>query len=1185
MQISDLKKANGEKNRYEPAIIKALRRIGDISHSTTELDAILHHSMQEILSIFSADRAWIIHPCDPEIEFFTVKSEATHPDWPRESEQGVPLRSDKTIKQLLRDCLTTDTPQVLDLNSNDEIHQSNLLKEFSVRTQISIALNPTKEQPWLLGLHYCGKPRELSTLDIQFFTEVAHRIEAAISTSHIMSNLNHSEDRYRLVVEAMTQGVLVQNEKGEVLEVNRAVQNILGLTNAEIEASATPGFWGDPIHKDGSRFSPAEHPVHKTLTTGTASHETLMGVYHNREKRYRWVMVNTTPLQPTRKGDQQVITTITDVTAAQEAAQATRSHMDFLNAIERISRITSNTHSIDIMLKNVLTEILEIFNCDHAWLLHPCDPDATSWQLPISQHRRKWPGIPAGAEVEMSHGARKIFQTVLASNHAGEFNTEDNPDYFNDPVFTRFKIQSQLISSIFPKLDKPWLLGIHHCSQLVRYSDHDRALFAAIARRIEDALSTLISLRNLRESEERFRTLVEHAPEAIFVIDADSGLFINANRNATNLFNKARTALLASSFISLSPENQSDGRRSDQAIKTLINDTINSETPNFEWEFLTDNDKLVLCEVCLVRLPSQDKQLIRGSVTDITSRQQAETKMLKLSTALAQTTDAVMITNKKGVIEYVNKSFETITGYQESEIIGKTPNILGSGNQSAGFYKTLWDTINAGEVFSNVFLNKKKSGALYYEEKSITPLHNSSGEITHYISTARDISGHMKIQEHLEFLAHHDVLTQLPNRTELIYKLDRVIDSAERTNASLAVLFLDLDRFKSINETLGHDIGDSSLQQVAKLLTNCLKKDDIIARFGGDEFAIVLNNIKGVDEASHTTQKILDAFTSPLIVDGHELFLSASIGITTYPRDGSDSKSLLKNAGTAVYRAKEHGRNTFDFYEFEMSDSADSRRAMETKLRHALENNEFHLLYQPLVDINSGQPIGAEALIRWQPEGSAYPVSPLDFIPILEETGLIVPVGRWVLNNACKQLSEWQNRGADNFRMSINISSRQFHGNELINTLKNCIENHQINAADLDLEITESLLLETNDDTISLLDSISEMGFALSIDDFGTGYSSLSYLKRLPITTLKIDRTFVHDMQTVQDSTTLVEAIVSMARSLRMGIIVEGVETPQQLTLLSNMGCEVAQGYYFSKPIEAEDFHQLLVEKGLIEKR
>ena len=1185
MQTSDIKKNDGNTALYEPRIIKALRRIGDISHNTTDLDSVLHQSMQEILSIFSADRAWILHPCDPEIEFFTVKSEATHPEWPRENEQGVPQRADETIKQLLRSCLETDAPQVLDLINSDDVNQSDLLQKFSVHTQLCIALNPLQDQPWLLGLHYCGKRRELSTLDIQFFTEVAHRIEATISTLHIMSNLNRSEDRYRLLVETMAQGILVQDKEGKILEINPTAQTILGLTKAEIESTTTPGFWGAPIHKDGTPFTPQEHPTCKTLLAGTASQDTLLGVYHNREKRYRWIMVNTVPLQSGSKGQlPQVITTFTDVTAIQEADEAARLHMHFLNAMERISRITLSTDSIDIMLKNVLSEMLEIFDCDRAWLLYPCDPDAPCWNVPMSQHRDEWPGLPAGVEVEMSEGPRQVFQTAVDAEGAVTFNIKDQSDFGRSPVSIEFNIQSQLVSPIFPKLDKPWLLGIHHCSRLVRYSDSERELFEEVGRRIADSLTTLITLRNLRESEERFRTLVEHAPEAIFVIDADSGLFINANKNATTLFKKQYDQLLTSSLIALSPEEQPDGSRSCLAMKNFITETIDGAAPSFEWDFITDNGEQVLCEVRLIRLPSREKTLIRGSVTDITSYKQAESKMHKLSTALAQTADAVMITDDKGIIEYVNKSFEMITGYQQQEVIGKTPNILDSGNQSAGFHKALWETIKAGEVFSNVFLNQKKDGTLYYEEKSITPLHNSTGEITHFISTARDISGRMKIQEHLEFLAHHDVLTQLPNRTELIKKLDQVIVNAEQKKSSLAVLFLDLDRFKVINETLGHDIGDSSLQQVSKLLIRCLGEGDIIARFGGDEFAIVLNDIKGVDDASLTTQKMLDAFTSPLIVDGHEVFLSASIGITVYPRDGDNSKSLLKNAGTAVYHAKEHGRNTFDFYDFAMSDTADNRLAMETKLRRALENDEFHLLYQPLVNINNGQPIGAEALIRWQPEGS-NPVSPLDFIPILEETGLIVQVGEWILDNACKQLSEWQKMGADNFRMSINISSRQFHGNELEKMLKNSIHNYNINAADIDLEITESLLLETNDDTIALLDRISGMGFALSIDDFGTGYSSLSYLKRLPITTLKIDRTFVHDMQTVQDSTTLVEAIVSMAKSLRMGIIVEGVETPQQLELLSNMGCEVAQGYYFSKPIEVEDFSQLLIEKGLVEKR
>ncbi|HED39634.1 MAG TPA: EAL domain-containing protein [Chromatiales bacterium] len=1168
---------------YEPRIIKALRRIGDISHNCTDLDSILHHSMQELLSIFSADRAWIIHPCDPEIEFFAVKSEATHPEWPREAEQGVPIRTDETIKQLLRSCLATDTPQLLDLVNCDDDNHSDLLKQFSVHTQICIALNPSQDQPWILGLHFCGSRRKLSALDIQLFTEVARRIESAISTIQIISSLNRSEDRYRLLVETMAQGVLVQNRAGKVLEINPTAQAILGLTATEIEATTIAGFWGAPIHKDGTLFTAEEHPTCKTLLTGTPSQGTLMGIFHCGEQRYRWIMLNTVPLQQGRSEPQQVISTFTDVTAIQEADESTRGDLHTLNAMERISSLTLNTDSIDTMLKNVLAEMLDIFDCDRAWLLYPCDPSAPVWHVPISQHRAEWPGLPAGIEIGMSKSHSQILRAALSSDSATSFNKEEHPDFDRDPVITEYNIQSQLIVPLFPRRDKPWLLGIHHCSQPVRYSDSEQKLFEAVGRRIADSLTTLVALRDLRESEARLKTFIEHAPEAIFVIDCDSGSFVDANHNAATLFRKTRSELLTSNFTSLSPEVQPSGCHSRPTVEALINDAINGGAPIFEWEFTTDNEERLLCEVHLIRLPSQEKRLIRASVTNITSRKQAESRMHKLSTALAQTADAVMITNKEGIIEYVNKSFEIITGYQQQDIIGKTPNILNSGNQTTSFYKTLWETITAGEVFSNVFLNQKKDGSLYYEEKSITPLHNSGGEITHFISTARDISGHMKIQEHLEFLAHHDVLTQLPNRIELIKALDQVIVNAEKNGSSLAVLFLDLDRFKVINETLGHDIGDSSLQQVSKLLIKCLREDDIIARFGGDEFAIVLNNIKDASEAGQTTQRILDSFSSPLMVDGHEVFLSASIGITVYPRDGDNSKSLLKNAGTAVYHAKEHGRNTFDFYHFKMSDTADNRLALETKLRRALENDEFHLLYQPLVNINNGQPIGAEALIRWQPEGSK-PISPLDFIPILEETGLIVPVGEWIIDNACRQLSTWQQMGADDFRMSINLSTRQFHGNELEIALRHSIQKYHLNATNIDLEITEGLLLETNEETIALLDRISEMGFALSIDDFGTGYSSLSYLKRLPITTLKIDRTFVHDMQTVQDSTTLVEAIVSMAKSLRMGIIVEGVETAQQLALLSEMGCEVAQGYYFSKPIEVEDFSQLLVEKGIVEK-
>jgi len=854
-----------------------------------------------------------------------------------------------------------------------------------------------------------------------------------------------------------------------------------------------------------------------------------------------------------------------------------------LTALRKIGDIIHCAADLDEMLHRSLQEITSIFSADRAWILRPVSPEDELFTIKSELNHSKWPEASAREiTLKLKPATKEVIQRCCESKTARTFNFV-NDEFINQPaLFKRFSIQTQLCITLTPEHGQPWILGLQYCTEGCELSELDLQLFTEITRQIESSINTFQVRLELQQSKKRLEKIIKHAPEASLIIDAARGIIIEANENAADLFKKPLQELLTCTLISLSPEKQPDGTRSDLRLNEFIINAIDGETPSFEWSFSTAEGKIISCTINLMRLPSQKEIIIHGSISDITQQKYTALQMHKLSTALEQATDAVMVTDANGTIEYINRSFEKITGYNQQDAIGKTPNILRSGNQTAGFYKSLWKTIRAGEPFSNVFLNRKKDNSLYYEEKKITPLHNSQGEITHYISTARDISSHMKIQEHLEFLANHDVLTQLPNRTELTNLLSQEIFTAANNEAPLAVLFLDLDKFKAINDTLGHDVGDISLQQVSKLLINNLKKDNIIARFGGDEFVVVLNDIDNANEAGQIAQHILDTFTTPFMIDGHEVFMSASIGITIYPHDGDDSKALLKNAGIAAYYAKDRGRNAFNFFNTRMSDVADSRHEMELKLRHALENDEFHLLYQPLVEMESGRPVGVEALIRWQPEGS-HPISPLEFIPILEETGLIVSVGEWVLETACKQLSRWKKMGAKEFRMSINISSRQFHDDELEAMLLNNIAKYNINPPDLDLEITESLLLEQSENTISMINRISKIGFHLSIDDFGTGYSSLSYLKRLPLNTLKIDRTFVHDIQTEDDSTTLVKAIVAMANSLRMNIIVEGVETEQQLEILQEMGCKVAQGYYFSKPVVAEELSNLLIEHQIIE--
>jgi len=560
---------------------------------------------------------------------------------------------------------------------------------------------------------------------------------------------------------------------------------------------------------------------------------------------------------------------------------------------------------------------------------------------------------------------------------------------------------------------------------------------------------------------------------------------------------------------------------------------------------------------------------------DITTMTQIESQMRIISTALEQTTDVIMVTDVAGTIEYVNPSFEAITGYSQAEALGKNPRIINSGKQEQDFYEKMWATLLKGENFSDVFINARKDGSIYYEEKTITPVRTDSKEITHFISTGKDISERMRTQERLHYMAHHDALTKLPNRTLFLDRLHQAMARAHWHNRLIAVIFMDLDQFKEINDNFGHDCGDQLLIQLTQRLSSSLRSGDTIARFGGDEFSILLDDIASEQDVSVLAKKILDTLATPFKIHGHELLVTASIGVSIFPSDGSDSETLLRNADVAMYRAKHLGRNNYQFYSNEMSARAFERLSLENSLRHALKRQEFFLLYQPQVDSRSGDIISVEALLRWQhPELGV--VSPNDFVPLLEETGLIVSVGDWALKTACKQAVQWHQSGFESLRMCVNLSSRQFNNPDFIQSFHRIIRDTEIKPELLELELTESMLMRNASKTISALNTLSHHGIQIAIDDFGTGYSSLNYLRRFPISTLKIDRSFVRDVIEDADDAAIASAIIVMAQSLNLNVVAEGVETKEQLNFLSERQCYEIQGNYFSAAIPASEIATLL---------
>lgn len=560
---------------------------------------------------------------------------------------------------------------------------------------------------------------------------------------------------------------------------------------------------------------------------------------------------------------------------------------------------------------------------------------------------------------------------------------------------------------------------------------------------------------------------------------------------------------------------------------------------------------------------------------EVAERKQAEVSIRKLSSAMEKVADSIFITDCNGVIEYINPAFEIITGYCREEALGQTPRVIKSGKHDEQFYQQIWDTLQQGEVYRNVFINRRKDGELYHEAVTITPLTDEHGKITHYISSGKDITESIQTQERLHHLAHHDALTGLPNRILFVDRLKHALLRAERRKRAVAVMFMDMDRFKIVNDTLGHEAGDRLLQAMAARLHGCVREGDTVARFGGDEFAGFLSDVASPEDVAIVVGKFLDALAPPFMIDGHELFISGSIGISLYPEDGSDTQTLMKNADTAMYRAKQMGGNTSEFYHEDMSTHTLTRLSRETGLRRALEKQEFVVHYQPQFDLNNGDVVGFEALVRWENLESGS-VLPSEFIPLLEETGLIIPVGEWVLRTACAQHQAWQVAGLPSMRIAVNISSRQFEDSELLKTIQCVMEEKCMLPEFLELEITESILMKNAELDMETLQALSNMGMQFAIDDFGTGYSSLTYLKRFPINILKIDKAFVHDITGNADDAAIVCAIITMAHSLGMKTVAEGVETREQLDFLRTQGCDYAQGFYFSPPLPGIEIERLL---------
>lgn len=569
---------------------------------------------------------------------------------------------------------------------------------------------------------------------------------------------------------------------------------------------------------------------------------------------------------------------------------------------------------------------------------------------------------------------------------------------------------------------------------------------------------------------------------------------------------------------------------------------------------------------------------IYASARDITHRKRVENELSKLSQAIEQSPVSVIITGLDGKIEYVNSTFEHSTGYTKEEVLGKSPRFLQSGNTPKKTYKEMWAYITHGKTWHGELINKRKDGSEYIELARISPIFKSDGTITHYMAIKEDITEKKQAEQHLQYLANFDSLTGLPNRRQLENRIDYALKLAKRDNRAVAVMFLDLDHFKNINDTMGHKSGDTLLIEVAKRLKSVIREEDTVARLGGDEFVFLLpdSNNKGI---VHFVKKLFGVLSQPFLIEENELMISASIGVALYPADGSDHQTLLKNADAAMYRAKQDGRNSYCFFAQVMQDQTSRNLLLTNALHHALDRQQLRVVYQPQVSAFDGSVVGAEALLRWKhPEYGE--ISPAEFIPLAEDNGLILRIGEWVLRTAVAQAKEWIQSGLQPISIAVNLSTVQFRHPDLLNMITNVLDEIALPREYLEIELTEAVAMHNPNLVCDIMQQLYEHGIRISIDDFGTGYSSLSYLKKFKVYKLKIDRSFIRNIDTDSEDKAIVKAIISMAHSLSLKTIAEGVETVEQLDFLRQEGCDEIQGYYYSKPLERDEFDRYARSKA-----
>jgi len=675
------------------------------------------------------------------------------------------------------------------------------------------------------------------------------------------------------------------------------------------------------------------------------------------------------------------------------------------------------------------------------------------------------------------------------------------------------------------------------------------------------------SIENLVESEEKFRNIFSNHNAVMLMIEQESGKIIDANAAAANFYGYTEQQLKNKNIQDI---NQLSAKEVANKRKLAVETNENY----FIFPHQLANGDIKQVEVHSSPINLTDTNLLFSIIHDVTDRVEYEQKLKLDAQVFEHSREGVLITDASSKIISVNNAFTNITGYQGDEVKGCDPSILSSGVHDNTFYREMYQKIDEIGFWRGEIWNRKKDGSIYPQLLSISKLENEFNKITHYVAVFSDITQIKQSEKRLQNLAHYDVLTQLPNRLLLMTRIEHAVERVTRKKKEkLGILFLDLDQFKIINDSLGHIVGDELLCRVAERLTNSVRYEDTVARLGGDEFVVLIEDFAQPSDLATIAQHIINELNKPFELSASVAHIGTSIGISIYPDDSLAPEKLISYADAAMYRAKDSGRNTYSFYTESITKEAEQKLHITNELKLAIENDELELFYQPQICLQSGKVVGAEALLRWNHESGMIP--PDRFIPLAEEKGLIHQITLWVIQSGCKQLKEWQDRSLD-LTLSLNVSARDWSYPNFFSSINKIIENTGVDCTGLEFELTENSIMDDADKVLAKIHKIKALGISLALDDFGTGHSSLAYLKHFPIDKLKIDKSFILELEKNPSDKMIISTVIDMAKNFNLKVIAEGIEYESHFIYLQSVACEMGQGYFFGKPMKIDEFYTFI---------